>query len=188
VVILDFGSPVYSGGIYGTMLFDYTTVLYIPQIKGAVMAFSQGFWNGLGTDYESFLTIVVGSNSSGNHVTENHGEAWGTMINELNNWLIYQGYHSQIAIVGGSDMETNFREPSEARAWVDGYSSTGSYPVYNYGNASGCPLDYPPTEPEHQSNILAQQCDVQGWTQEDVLNVSWGSLYAFPFPEIYNTL
>jgi len=187
VVILDFGSPFYYNGNYGTMLFDYTTVIYTPQIKSAVMIFSQGFWNGLGSDYESLLTIIVGTNSTGYHVTQEHGEAWGTMINELNTWLVSQGYNSQIAIVGGSDMETNFRAPSEARAWVDGYSSTGSYPVYNYGNASGCPHDYPPTEPEHQSGIVARQCDVQGWTQQDVYYVSWGSIRAFPFPEIYNT-
>jgi hypothetical protein len=59
--------------------------------------------------------------------------------------------------------------------------------VYNYGNASGCPLDYPPTEPEYQSGIVARQCDVQGWTQDDVYYVSWGSFRAYPFPEIYNT-
>lgn len=186
VVILDFGSPFYYAGDYGTLLFDYTNVIYTPQIKSAVMAFSHGVWNGLDSDYESFLTIIVGTNSSGSYVTPEHGQAWGTMINELNTWLVSQGYNSQIAIVGGSDMETNFRAPSEASEWVDGYSVTGSYPVYNYGNASGCPLDYPPTEPEHQSGIVARQCDVQGWTQEDVFYVSWGSIRAFPFPEIYN--
>lgn len=187
VVILDFGCPFYYDGNYGAMLFDYNTVIFIPQIKGAVEIFSQGFWNGLGSDYESFLTIVVGTNSTGYHVTHEHGEVWGVMINELNSWLVSQGYNGQIVIVGGNDMETNFRSPSEARAWVDGYSSTGIYPVYNYGDASGCPLYYPSTEPEYQSGIVAQQCDAQGWTQEDVYYVSWGSLRAYPFPEIYNT-
>jgi hypothetical protein len=83
IVILDFGSPFYYDGNYGTMLFDYATVIYSSQIKGAVMNYSQGFWNGLGSDRESFLTIIVGTNSSGYHVTREHGEAWGTMINEL---------------------------------------------------------------------------------------------------------
>ena len=32
VVILDFGSPFYYNGNYGTLLFDYTTVIYRPQI------------------------------------------------------------------------------------------------------------------------------------------------------------
>ena len=187
VVILDFGSPYYYNGNYGTTLFDYSTEIYTPQIKSSVMIYSQGFWTGLGSDYESFLTIIVGTNSSGYHVTQEHGAAWGVMINELNNWLVSQGFNNQIRIVGGSDMETNFRAPSEARAWVDGYSSTGLYPVYNYGNASGCPLDYPPTEPKYQAGIIARQCDTQGWTQQDVYHVSWGSTQAYPFPEVYNT-
>jgi hypothetical protein len=185
VVILDFGSPYYDNN-YGTLLYDYNTVIHIPQIKSAVMIFSQGFWNGLGSDFESFLTIIVGTNSSGGYVTGEHGVAWGTMINDLNTWLVDEGYSGQIEIVGGSDMETNFRPPNEASAWVNGYSSTGFYPVYNFGNASGCPLDYPPTEPQYQNGIVAQECGDLGWTQYDVYEVSWQSLLAFPFPEIYN--
>jgi hypothetical protein len=187
VVIFDYGSPYSYNGNYGTTLFDYTTVIDIPQIKASIMAFSDGFWFGLGFDYDSFLTIIIGTNSSGYYVTKEHGEAWGIMINELNDWLISKGYNNQIRIVGGNDMETNFRDPSEAIAWVDGYSTTGFFPVYNFGNASGCPLNYPPTEPEYQYGIIPLQCDVEGWTQEDVYHVSWGSFRAYPFPEIYNT-
>jgi hypothetical protein len=189
VVILDFGSPHYYNGNYGTTLYDYTTDIDIPQIMSSVMAFCDGFWLGLGLglDYDSFLTIIVSTNSSGNYVTQGHGEAWGIMINDLHDWFVSKGYTSQMRIVGGSDMETNFRPPDEARAWVDGYSSTGFYTLYNFGNASGCPLDYPPTEPEDQSGVIALGCDTLGWTQDDVYYVSWGSLRAYPFPEIYNT-
>jgi hypothetical protein len=186
VVILDFGSPFYYNGYYGTMLFDYATVLYTDQIKQAVMDYSLGFWVGLGSDFESMITIIVGTNSSGYHVSMAHGEAWGIMINELNDWLINQGYSGQIAIMGGSDMETNFRPPSEAVAWVDGYSGVGNYVFYNYGNAAGCPLDYPPTEPEYQYPIDTRYCEAFGWTQETIYWTSWGSYRAFPFPEIYS--
>jgi hypothetical protein len=109
------------------------------------------------------------------------------MVNELNSWLIQQQYTSQIGFSGGSDMETNFRDPSEAREWASGYSSTAAYRLYNFGNASGCPLDYPPTEPKKPTDIEAQPCDTKGWTQADVLYVSWQSGKSWPLPEIYNT-
>ncbi|GAB4579768.1 MAG: hypothetical protein Fur0022_25070 [Anaerolineales bacterium] len=204
IVILDFGNPYHYNGNYGVILLDYynwPVVKFLFEIKDASKQFAEGFWYGLGVDNASFLTIVVGTNNSGSHVTQGHGESWGIMINELNTWLANQGYDGQIKFVGGNDIETtwDFGPPNEAWAWVDGYSSTASSVslLYNYGAANGCPENYPPTEPEvqYQWNIDPQECptenwppNVEKWDQEDVYHVSWGSLRAYPFPEIYNTL
>jgi hypothetical protein len=188
VVILDFGSPRIINGEFGTWLYDYATIVNIGQIMDAVKEYATGFYYGLGNDYESFLTIIVGTNSSGYYVSSGHGIAWANMINDLNTWLINNGYNSQIAIRGGIDIEPGFGYPQDAIDWTDGYSSIGTYEFYNFGSADDCPEYYPPTDPQYQYGIDPENCLITPdwtWTQQHIFHVSWESLKAFPFPEIY---
>lgn len=189
-VILDFGNPEYINGIYGTMLFDYQTHLTIEQIRSAVWDYVVGYWMGLNQDYNnpSFLTIIVGTNSSGYgaYITREHGEAWRDMVNQLNSWLIQDGLSGILYIAGGSDMEPSFGlSPSYAKSWVEGYSYNNQFLLFDYGSADGCPLDYPYTEPINQSNVSPGLCN-NNWTQDDIYYLSFGaSSIMLPFPEIY---
>jgi hypothetical protein len=189
VVILDFGNPEFINGNFGTMLFDHNTHLTIQDIRSAVWSFIGGYFEGVNYDLynPSFLTIIVGTNSSGyvGYITREHGEAWRDMVIQLNSWLRETGLSSIMYVAGGSDMESDFGfPPVYAKNWVDGYSDNNDFKLYNYGNAN-CPWDYPYTEPQYQDNVTAGQC-TNGWDQEVVFYVSSGvSNNAFPFPEIY---
>ncbi len=190
-VILDFGFPVYYGDVYGTELFDQSTILNLDQIKAAVENYSTGFWYGLDGDYESFLTIIVGLNNIGSGVSVGHGEAWGNMINELNQWISEppHKYDSQIAIRGGIDIEPSFGPAQAAIDWADGYSTTGIHEFYDFGSLGNCPEYLPPTEPQYHYGIDPEICadTPYFWTQQELFHISWESLKAFPFPEIYHT-
>jgi hypothetical protein len=189
VVILDFGNPEFINGNYGTMLYDGDTHLTIPDIRSAVWSFIGGYFEGVGFNYNdpSFLTIIVGTNTSGYEgwITREHGEAWRDMIIQLNSWLSADDLTRIMYVTGGNDIESfSIFPPVYAKAWVDGYSDQNNFKLYNYGNAP-CQSDYPPTTPEFQNNVTPGPCDF-GWTQDDVFYVSWGpNNNALPFPEIY---
>ncbi|MEW5873112.1 MAG: hypothetical protein AB1894_27885 [Chloroflexota bacterium] len=186
IVILAFGA---ADGNDRVLIYDYMTFLTPNDIKQHVQNYVRGFYGELGMS-DAILTVVVGVNSS-RSLSQNHGSNWGLMINDLNSWAGQYGYSGQVRIVGGIDAETNWRSPSESREWANGYSLTSYYRAYNFGTASGCPLDLPSTEPQYQ-NPTPQTCPtVQGptpaWTQDDVYYVSWmGDMW--PLPEIYNTV
>ncbi len=170
LLILDFGSPRYNGTDYGTSLFQGFAA--ISSIESAVRYFLNGYYVCGG---RGFMTVAVGTTSHGSQVTSEHGAAWGEMMTRLNNYI--SNYRDRLAVVGAIDIELDVPDgwatPLNARAWVDGYASTSLVSYYNYGDAQGCPTTG--TGP----------CD-NGWTQQDVWYVSWGSpANPLPVPEIY---
>lgn len=185
-VFLDFGKPRDDGyGNYGTNLYD-NSYISTSGIRSAVYVFAQGYWNCLANDFESFLTVGVGTNNSGAQVTYNHGVAWANLIISINDWLEQDGYSTQVRAYGASNMEPGFNTSTTTYNWVDGYESVNNrWSYYNVGSADGCPLDYPPTEPEYGYYYPAN-CD-NDWTQENIYYISWGAVAALPLPLIYET-
>ena len=189
--ILYFGSPDLVAGQPAVFLYDYSTKLVESQIFSATQAFIQGAWNGFGNDYDSILRIILGTSNWGPYTTNAHGQMWGDLVQDLNNYVISQGYSGQIKIYAGIDIEPEFnRPPSEARNWVNGYIGRTDQLLFNFGTASGCSPTYPPTEPQYQPSITPANCLTEGnpyiWTQEDIYHLSWGAgVEVYPFPEIY---
>lgn len=183
-VFLDFGRPRDDGyGNYGTTLYNNTDIS-IGQIRSAVYIFAQGYWICLADDYDSFLTVGVGTNNSGTQVTYDHGVTWANLVVSINDWLGQDGYSTQVRAYGANNMEPGFNTASTTRNWVEGYESVNNrWSYYNIGSADGCPLDYPPTQPE-QGYYSPAICN-NNWTQEDVYYISWEALAAYPFPLIY---
>ena len=79
-----------------------------------------------------------------------------------------------------SDMELDYNNSTITYDWVKGYKNKVSDPyyLYNYGDAKGCPQNGTTSTPGACAN---------GWTQENVSYVSYGSEFSYPFPEIYGT-
>jgi hypothetical protein len=181
-LILSFGSAVGDDSI---LLYDYNTVLSLDQVRLSVINYATGIHNKIG-DSSVMVRISVGVNSSGT-LTREHGHNWGIMINALNSWLMDTVFNDHLTIAGGIDAETNWRSPSEARQWVQGYEETSIYYAYNFGNANDCSKDSPPTEPQWQNPPPPpSNCGVNGWTQDDVYYLSWwGPMW--PLPEVYHT-
>ena len=177
VIVLDFGQPWYQNGIYGTIIFKSLAFVGIDQITTASESFLQGYWDCVPGGSASFITLAIGLNNYKGYTTTSthaysHGQAWGMMVNNVNDWIATQGFDSYEIAAGADDMEMMYNSAPHTRAWADGYASVSQYTYYDYGDAAGCP-------PYGSCN--------NGWTQADVTYVSWDLDPAFPLPEIYTT-
>ncbi len=182
IVILDFGSPVITNNQYGTDLF-WMAAVTITQIKGAVENFGRGYYICSDTDRSSQIYVGIGTtnfeytHSWSTGTARAHGTAWAQMVNDVNSWLVTNGYSSQVHAVGAVDIEPAWNSVAFSRAWVDGYDAVNLYDYYDFGTADGCAT---------RSDPNRVTCG-NGWTREDVWYKAYGTRPAFPLPEIYNT-
>jgi len=172
VVVLDFGQPWIQNGAYGSIIFAPSLPFAsITNITAAAEAYLDGFYACSGRGPQ--LRLAVGTSNYKNttgFVNANHGAAWGQMVNTLASYITSKGYGSQEFARGANDMEPSWNTTTQTRAWVDGYNSATTLPLYNYGSADGCP-------PYGSCN--------NGWTQGDLWYVSYGAADSYPLPEIY---
>ena len=174
LVVLDFGQPWYSGGLYGTIIYGSLTFRSTSDIALAAENFARGF-----QDYSTsgmFLKLGIGTSNYYGYTGTAHGQAWAAMVNTVNNYITANGL-SRVQARGADDIEpwcnsSGCTSPTTGRAWVDGFSSGTSAPMYNYGSADGCP-------PYGSCN--------GSWRQDDFYYVSWRNSNAWPVPEIYAT-
>lgn len=168
IVILDFGEPYYSGGqgtyTYGSAFASDSTIV------NAAEGFLDGFWNCSGSSPQ--LRLAIGTSNYGSNVTNAAGQAWAGAVNSLNNYISSKGYGSQEYARGAIDAELDWQPFSPTAAWVDGYNAVTSSPLYDYGDAAGCPP--------------YGSCD-NGWGQNGLWYISWGNTDGYPVPEIYAT-
>lgn len=186
VVALLFGQPTFSGGLYGASGFSATPVP-ISQIADLVEDFASGYYNALGSNKNLHVRIVIATSNHGRKVTNLHGQAWATLVDDVAAWVILQGYAGQVDIAGGIDMEPAWNNAAVTRAWVDGYAS--DFPqrfLYDVGDAAGCPGPDGRVTTATPGACAGPPGD-KPWTQEDVWYVSWGANPSEPLPEIYTT-
>jgi hypothetical protein len=173
VVVLDFGQPTDDSSGYGANLFGLGPAV-TSEIANAVEQYALGYLVCSGEDQSSHLTIGIGTSNYGSKVYYMHGKAWAKMVNDVNSWLIAQGFFNRVDAVGASDMELGWNSPTITRDWVDGYDSSNKYALFNYGDAAGCP-----------TRAFPNWTCSPPWTQEDVWYVSFGVGPAYPLPLIY---
>ncbi len=173
VVILDYGQPWTSGSTQGT--YDYgSTWVSDSAIIGAAEGYLDGFWNCSGSAPR--LRLAIGTSNYGSEVSNAAGVAWGHAVNSLNSYISSKGYGSQEYARGAVDAEPGWdTEFSRTSAWIDGYNSATSTPLYDYGSADDCPY-----------SGFSGNCD--GWGQHGLWYVSWGNTDGYPVPEIYQWL
>ena len=182
IVILDFGSPVITNNQYGADLF-WMAAVNITQMKGAIENFGRGYYVCSDTDRSSQIYVGIGTtnyeytHSWSTATAWAHGAAWAQMVNDVNYWLVNNGYSSQVHAVGAVDIEPAWNSVAFSRAWVNGYDSVNLYDYYDFGTADGCA-----TRSDPNRNTCGN-----GWTREDVWYKAYGTRPAFPLPEIYNT-
>ena len=182
-VILDFGYPSIYYGYYGTVTLHHEIFHPIYEITWAVKGYLEGFLACSPPD--SHLTLAIGTNNADAPppyppaVTEDHGQAWAYMVNDLNTWIIYtMGWGEYLTVYGANDIEPEFNGYWPTYDWALGYSATynpylGSNYI-NYGACTSCPYTacpycHPPLD----------------WTVERIYYVSWIFPPAYPLPQIY---
>lgn len=180
LVILDFGITQFKDGVYGASGMQRNGFYTMDQIAKAVQEYGVGYWQCTATDFESHLTIGIGTNNYNNSAVYNnlsltyeHGRAWAQMVNGVNNWFLTSctnGCNGQVNAAGANDIELAWSSPAAAQNWVNGYDSINETVLYNFGAAEGCP----------------NACGGGGysWTLEQVWSVTnAGPIYSVP--EIY---
>jgi hypothetical protein len=174
IIILDFGDPTWPYGLgYGTYRFDAKrTFTPLWAIKLAAENFAYGYYQTAPPG--SRITLGIGTNSYGTGVTYEHGQAWGQMVQEVNDWITGDpSYADKVWAAGANDIEhgVGWSDGIVTKNWVKGFASvsqtTGIW-YYNFGNCPGCA-----TAPGY------------GWSYEDVWYVSQGADPAYLLPEIY---
>ena len=206
-VILDFGDPGRERSAGGAG-YEYGAYLVFSQpsyfastseIASAVKSYVEGYWKC--SQPGDHVTLAIGSNNTtivGDprlplSQAEEHGAAWGGMIEDLNQWLAsalcldqndrLRRCRRRVAVAGAMDFEAwdlkdpkgqsiGKADPRRARAWADAYVRSTGRPYYNFGNCSDCRRAGPPDE----------------WNRDHYWYLSWGVKRgrAFPVPEIYS--
>jgi hypothetical protein len=187
LTVLAYGSPLeISSGVFGTDLFtappDATTI----QIRNAAEEFAFGIDSCMPESLEDSLDIVIvlGVTNDfpgpwGTAKSNDHGRKWAEMVKNANDYLYDSGRISFMLFAGGYDVELDWSNPGQGRAWADGYEAhTSSYRLYTFGGAAGC-RDF--SDPYPGSLGKCGTTTFPEWHDEDVWYISiWGNTYALP--------
>lgn len=181
-ILLDFGEPHTSTGIYGT--FTVKTNLFWSD--SAIANAAQHYlltWRAA----SSLCRLKLALGLSNHHQCAYDGPAcsiteagmrWAEMVNGLNSWIQSQGYDQQLQVWGAYDAETTWDGADRTRQFVDGFTARDDFrvPLVDFGDMrQGDPLVDPDTgQPE------------QRWTDADRYYVAWKARYDISLPEIYD--
>jgi len=175
-VVLNFGEPWHDGSTYGTRLFDspHYTFISTSDIETLSKAFLQGYWDCSPND--SRLILAIGTNNDGPFVEYGHGEAWAGLINNIADWIESPpSYASQEGVVGAIDSELDWNMADVSLDWRNGYISWATRFYLYFGDCAGCPTAQ-----------LPGWLPNNAWTVEDVYQMSGGTNYNLPLPQIYS--
>jgi hypothetical protein len=170
IFLISLGQPCQTGGAYGSYSYDqnnncHSTSEFLTHIQNylsgycAMMQSILPGTSGQNCGYRYNLSAVpvifaFGPNNCGslhcdpnnppNTVTYANGQAWGTLIENVNSYVVTHGYSYQIFVAGAMDIEGGYNTYANTRAWLDGLLNTAPYkPFYDYGNCD-CPDTYNP--------------------------------------------
>jgi hypothetical protein len=190
-IILDFGGIAKSGSTYGASLWYQGTGLFksTTWVRDRVENFASGLYSCSTT--VPLFTILVGVHSDSGYVTAAHGTAWANMVDEVNNYILANGWDSQVWAMGAIDIESGFYAPvSQLKSWVNAYSdATDTSFLYNFGALSGCPTNAQYTTSPGYKCSGGSGCGATTsgcFYQNDYWYLSWGCRTCRNIGEIYN--
>lgn len=199
IVVLDFGSPTLSHGIFGVITTNGLRFHSNAEIEVAIMSYARGFWACSSPYPDSHTVVAVGVSNTGYVATPGDnarrlGIEWAKMIKSLRQWIIFGDCNnptgacslsSRISIAGAINIEhhkntiTHFiTNPGGVEDWADGYASETSAPYYDFGTCEDCGFAGPGGADEANGDF---------WNRDHYWYVSWGIPNAWPLPLIYRS-
>jgi hypothetical protein len=178
IVLLDFGTPMLVGGVYGFDLPGGAVGEFRsrPEAQPVAVNFAVGYYACTGADRASIITLAIGTTNAGTQVRDNgyqQGRAFANFLRAIASAVAASGVSSQVVVRAAIDVEMDWNTYPDTREWYDGYDSLTDAPIYNFGDAAGC------------SQTTTNSACNNGWTQNRVWWVSDGFLLAQSLPEIY---
>jgi hypothetical protein len=151
IVLLDFGTPMLVGGVYGFDLPGGATGEFRsrPEAQPVAVNFAVGYYACTGADRASIITLAIGTTNAGTQVRDNgyqQGRAFANFIRAIASAVAANGVSSQVVVRAAIDVEMDWNTCPDTREWYDGYDSLTNAPIYNFGDAAGCSRP-PPTRP-----------------------------------------
>ena len=183
LVILDFGEPHTSNGIYGTYTVNTNLFWSDANIADAAKQYMIA-WHALHSACRLKLAIGLSNHhecafDGASCSIKEAGFLWASTVNGLNTWAQNQGYGKQFKVWGAYDAETTWDGADKTRQFVDGFNGNDTFklPLVDFGDMrQGAPLIDPDTGQAEQT-----------WTDEDRYYVAWKAPYDIALPEIYDT-
>jgi hypothetical protein len=151
IVVLSFGMQV-EGGSSG---FEKTRKLTYDDIAATTSAWASGLAECGTGPWE----VSIGTSNSGGKTKFNGfsgGQLWAQVVERTRAIA-----DPRVTVTGAVDIEPGWGPVKQARLWVDGYVSSTSVRLWNFGSADGCP----------QTVSSRVSCN-NGWTIDDVIYVS----------------
>lgn len=142
LVILLFGQPSIVNNRYGAFMYDQgATFLNTTDIYGVATAFGDGYVAGLQGE-GSRVTLALGVTNLGRRVNFNdHGYAWGGMVNTVQSYFQSAGYSGRISAEGSGDFELDWNDSGWTLPWIGAFgrgSSNQRLFIYT-GDSAACP-------------------------------------------------
>jgi hypothetical protein len=185
IVFIHFGQPYKSNNIYGVRLHETYEFKSMSEIADAVVNYAHGYYQCTGSDFQSQITIAIGTSNDFSvtvqNLTYNHGFEWAQLMYYTDSLLEQTIYTNQVDIAGGSNMELSFDSSINTENWVEGFDFGVSdlnlgpdFLLYSVGDAVGCAPYF-------------GQCGTEEyiWSQDDVWYISFGCNSCYPLPMIY---
>ncbi|OLB41589.1 MAG: hypothetical protein AUH94_08825 [Ktedonobacter sp. 13_2_20CM_2_54_8] len=182
LVILDFGEPHTSQGVYGTYTVKTNHFWSDTDIADGAKQYMMA-WHTVSSACRLELAIGLSNhhqcayNGPSCSITE-VGTQWADTVNSLNTWVKSRNYDKQIQVWGAYDAETTWDGADRTRQFVDGFNGNDAFkvPLVDFGDMrQGDPLTDPDTGQAEQR-----------WTDEDRYYVAFKAGYDVPLPEIYD--
>lgn len=182
LVLLDFGEPHTSNGIYGTSSVHTNLFWSDTDIADAAKQFIMA-WQANPSACSLRLAIGLSNHHQCAYdgpscSVKEAGVQWASTVNGLNAWLQSQHFDKQITAWGAYDAETTWDGADRTRQFVDGFNAndTSRVPLLDFGDMrQGAPLTDPDTGQAEQT-----------WTNQDRYYIAWKAPYDVPLPEIYD--
>lgn len=178
LVILAFGGPSLSGGVYGVNPPGRLSFASREALADIPVKFAEGYYVGTGPDAGSKVTLALGASNYGSQVATNatqQGRAWSNFVQGA--VVNASGYSSQVSITGAYDVEIAWNSPGASLALLDGFDSINNHIAYDFGDAAGCPTT-------NRDNCSAGSYT---WTIEQVWQKAYGRIFMESVPEVYSS-
>jgi hypothetical protein len=178
VAILDFGGQNSQGT--GTLLTFTGRATTNAEIAEYTQQYARGYHDCVSArGAKNSTTVAIGTNND-LFVNVGTGRAWAGVVETVEAWRARQsaGLRAAVSVIGADDIEPGFSPVSNARAWVRGYLGATDRSLLNFGSADGCPTEL------SVDTTVDRTCH-NGWTWEDLWQLSGGSARILTVPEVY---
>jgi len=134
IVILDFGTPMLVGGVYGFDLPGGASGEFRSRkdAQSVAVNYALGYWACTGDDRASVISLAIGTTNNGTQVRDNgytQGRAFANFVRWITRDVAAGGASSQVKVRAAIDVEMSWNTFPDTREWFQCYDSLSNTPI-----------------------------------------------------------